>query len=347
MNFKKYSILCLLTITLLSSCETPYRFNVDTPKSVKLNGSFTVSLTEENDQPIDSVQFFVNGIQYAADANHSFSMNSAKIGLGEQAIKTLVFYPGKVKKLNNTIEVLSNFRPSIYTYKIINTYPHDAKAYTQGLEYHNGYLYESTGQRGESSIRKVDIKTGNVLKKINIDKKYFGEGITIFNDKIHFLTWQSKKGFVFDLSTLAKEKEFKYGKSPEGWGFTHNDTELIKSDGSHKVWFLDPETHKEKRAIQVYHHQGKVKDLNELELINGDIYANYWKKPTIAIIDANTGAVKGLADLSGLQNEIKKSQKLKVDDVLNGIAYDAKNNRIFVTGKNWAKLFEIELVKKQ
>lgn len=347
MNFKKYSILCLLTITLLSSCDNPYQFKVEAPKSVKLGSSFTVSLTENNNQPIDSVQFFINGVQYATDNTNSFSANSDNIGLGQQAIKTLVFYPGKVKKLNNTIEVLSNFRPAIYTYKIINTYPHDAKAYTQGLEYHNGYLYESTGQRGESSIRKVDIETGKVLQKIDIDKKYFGEGITIYNDKIHFLTWQSKKGFVYDLDTFKKEKEFRYERSPEGWGFTHNGTELIKSDGTHKIWFLDPETHKEKRSIQVYHHQGKVKDLNELELINGDIYANYWKKPTIAIIDAKTGAVKGLADLSGLQNEIKKSQKLAVDDVLNGIAFDAKNNRIYVTGKNWAKLFEIELVKKQ
>jgi len=347
MNFKKYSILFLLTITLLSSCDTPYRFKVDVPKSVKMNGSFTAKLTEKNNQPIDSVQFFVNGVQYTADATYSFSLNSAKIGLGKHAIKTLAFYPGKVKRLNNTIEVLSDFAPAIYTYKIINTYPHDAKAYTQGLEYHNGFLYESTGQRGASSIRKVEIKTGKVLQKIDIDKKYFGEGITIFDDKIHFLTWESKKGFVYDLKTFQKEKEFTYGKSLEGWGFTHNDSELIKSDGTHKIWFLDPETHKEKRAIQVYHHQGKVKDLNELELINGDIYANYWKKPTIAIIDASTGAVKGLANLSGLQNEIKKSQKLKVDDVLNGIAFDAKNNRLFVTGKNWGKLFEIELVKKQ
>jgi glutaminyl-peptide cyclotransferase len=347
MNFKKYSILCLLTITLLSSCDKPYKFKVEVPKSVKMNGSFTATLTEKNNQPIDSVQFFVNGIQYSTDAKHSFTLNSSKVGLGKHAIKALVFYPGKVKKVNSAVEVLSNITPAIYTYKIINTYPHDAKAYTQGLEYHNGFLYESTGRKGESSIRKVDIKTGKVLQKIDINNRYFGEGITIFNDKIHFLTWQSKKGFVYDLNTLQQEKEFNYNKSVEGWGLTHNDSELIKSDGTHKIWFLDPETHQEKRAIQVYHHKGKVKDLNELEFINGDIYANYWKKPTIAIIDPATGAVKGLANLAGLQNEVKKTQKLEVDDVLNGIAFDAKNNRIFVTGKNWAKLFEIELVKKQ
>lgn len=347
MNFKKYSILCLLTITLLSSCDTPHKFKVELPKSVKLNDSFTATVSEINNQPFDSIQFFVNGKQYPNTNDNSFSVNTSNIGLGKHAVKALVFYPGKVKRLNNSIEVLSNFTPDIYTYKVINTYPHDAQAFTQGLEYHDGFLYESTGQRGKSSIRKVEIKTGKVLQKIDIDKKYFGEGITIFDDKIHFLTWQSKKGFVYDRKTMKQEKEFSYGKSKEGWGLTHNNSELIKSDGTYKIWFLDPETHKEKRAIQVYHHRGKVKDLNELELINGDIYANYWKKPTIAIIDASTGAVKGLADLSGLQNQIKKAQKTGVDNVLNGIAFDAKNNRLFVTGKNWEKLFEIELIKKQ
>lgn len=347
MNFKKYSILCLLTITLLSSCDTPYEFSIDIPKTVKMNSSFTATLTENNNQPIDSVQFFVNGIQYPRASKNSFSVNSSNMGLGKHALKTLVFYPGKVKKVNSSIEVLSNIVPDIYTYKIINTYPHDANAFTQGLEYHNGFLYESTGKNGASSIRKVELASGKVLQKIDIDQKYFGEGLTIFNDKIHFLTWKAKKGFVYDLKTLKKEKEFNYNKSLEGWGFTHNDTELIKSDGTNKIWFLDPETHQEKRNIQVYHHKGKVKDLNELELINGDIYANYWKKPTIAIIDAKTGAVKGLANLAGLQNEVKKTHPLGSDDVLNGIAYDAKNNRIFVTGKKWDKLYEIELVKKQ
>jgi glutamine cyclotransferase len=347
MNFKKYSILCLLTITLLSSCDKPYKFKLDTPKSVVLNLPITATLTEKNNQPIDSVHFFINGIQYPASANYSFTLNSAKVGLGKHAVKALAFYPGKVKKINTSIEVLSDIKPVIYTYKVINTYPHDEKAYTQGLEYHNGYLYESTGKRGASSIRKVELTTGKVIQKIAINKKYFGEGITIFKDKIHFLTWEAKKGFVYDLKTFKQEKEFAYKKSPEGWGLTHNDNELIKSDGTHKIWFLDPETHQEKRAIQVYHHQGKVRDLNELELVRGDIYANYWKKPTIAIIDPATGAVKGLADLSGLQSDIKKGQKLDVDGVLNGIAYDAKNNRLFVTGKNWNRLFEIELVQKQ
>ncbi|QMU62959.1 MAG: glutaminyl-peptide cyclotransferase [Flavobacteriaceae bacterium] len=346
MNVKKYSIFLLLTIALFSSCEKPYQFRMNAPKSIKLNDSFTVMLNEKTNRPVDSVQFFVNGFRYPNSTKNSCTLNSVKTGLGKHAIKALVFYPGKVKKINSSIEVLSDIVPVVYTYKVINTYPHDSTAYTQGLEYHKGFLYESTGQKGQSSIRKVDLKTGKVLQKAAIDDDYFGEGITIFNNKIHFLTWKAKKGFVYNLDTFQPEKEFSYNKSPEGWGFTHNNTELIKSDGTHKIWFLDPETHQEKRAIRVYHHKAKVKDLNELEFINGVIYANYWKKPTIAIIDPETGAVKGLANLAGLQKEVQKTQKLQTDDVLNGIAFDAKNNRLFVTGKNWAKLFEIELIKK-
>ncbi|MFY0603563.1 MAG: glutaminyl-peptide cyclotransferase [Flavobacteriaceae bacterium] len=347
MNFKKHIVLFLLTITLLSSCDTPYLFTVETPKSITLGDSFTATMSENSNQPIDSVQFFVNGVPYAKVSENSFTANSNNLGIGKHTVKTLVFYPGKVKKLTNFVEVFSNITPVIYTYKIINTYPHDTKAYTQGLEYHNGFLYESTGKNGTSSIRKVALKTGKVLQKVDIDAKYFGEGMTIMDDKIHFLTWKANKGFVYDLKTLTQEKEFSYGKSLEGWGLTHNDTELIKSDGTNNIWFLDPETHQEKRKIQVYHHRGSVKDLNELELVNGEIYANYWKKPTIAIIDPASGAVKGLANLAGLQESVKKTQKLDIDGVLNGIAFDAKNNRLFVTGKNWAKLFEIELVKKQ
>ncbi|MGB0880755.1 MAG: glutaminyl-peptide cyclotransferase, partial [Polaribacter sp.] len=235
-----------------------------------------------------------------------------------------------------------------YTFKIVNSYPHDTKAYTQGLEYYKGFLYETTGRKGQSTLRKVDIKTGKVLQKIDLDKKYFGEGMTIVNDKIIWLTWQNKKGFVYDLKTFQQEEEFEYDKSKEGWGLTHNESELIKSDGTHKIWFLDATTKKEKRYIQVYNHKQSIPYLNELEYVNGKIYANYWKNPLIAIINPSSGIVEGIANLSGLKKEMEKTQKLTdEDDVLNGIAYDKASNRIFVTGKNWGKLFEIELIKKQ
>ncbi|MCL4146867.1 UNVERIFIED_CONTAM: hypothetical protein GTU68_045908 [Idotea baltica] len=276
------------------------------------------------------------------------SLNTSDYGVGKHVISALVFFDEKSKKVNNSFEVFANKKPIVYNYKIINSYPHDKKAFTQGLEYHNGFLYETTGQKGKSSLRKVEIKTGKVLQKIDLDKQYFGEGMTILNNKIYWLTWQSKKGFVYNLENFELEKEFSYNKSSEGWGLTHNGKDLIKSDGTHKIWFLDPETLKEKKAVQVYTIDRAVNELNELELINGKLYANKWQKNAIVIIDPNTGIVEGIANLKGLKKEMEKTQKLvPQEEVLNGIAYDAENNRLFVTGKNWGKLFEIELVEKQ
>jgi glutaminyl-peptide cyclotransferase len=338
------SFLVLLFLTL--SCANEYQFSLEKPNKVVINESVTLKLVEKNDKPVTKVQFYVNGKEIASDGNAA-TINTADIGVGKHSINALAFFDGKTKKENSFIEVFAKNKPAIYKYKIINTYPHDTEAYTQGLEYYNGFLYETTGQRGKSTLRKVALKTGKVLQKIALDKKYFGEGMTIVNNKIIWLTWENKKGFVYDLETFEQEKEFSYNKSREGWGLTHNKTELIKSDGTHKIWFLDAETLKEKRAIQVYTNDRSVNYLNELELINGKIYANKYQKNTIAIIDAKTGIVEGLGDLRGLQKEMAKTQKLTADDeVLNGIAYDAENNRLFVTGKHWGKLFEIELVKQ-
>ncbi|MFT6959292.1 MAG: glutamine cyclotransferase [Polaribacter sp.] len=345
---KKYffliSFLTLIFLTL--SCSNTYKFSLEKPKKAILNESITVKLTEKNDKPIDKIQFYVNGKEIASNGN-SATVNTTNLGVGKHAINALAFFDGKTKKENGFIEVFAHIKPVIYKYKIINEYPHDRKAYTQGLEYYNGFLYETTGRRGQSTLRKVALKTGKVLQKIALDNEYFGEGMTIVNNKIIWLTWQNNKGFVFDLETFELEKEFAYNESKEGWGLTHSETELIKSDGSHKIWFLDPETLKEKRAIQVYTNDRSVNNLNELELVNGKIYANKYQQNTIAIIDVKTGIVEGLGDLRGLEKEMASTQKLLAnDEVLNGIAYDIKNDRLFVTGKNWSKLYEIVLIKK-
>lgn len=340
-------ITLLISLFLTVSCNEDYKFALEIPKTTTLNETVKVILKEQNNKPIDSVQFILNGKKRTSDLN-SININTKELGVGKHALTTLIFYPGKTKKLNNTLEVLANVAPEIYTYNIINSYPHDSKAYTQGLEYHQGFLYETTGRRGQSSLRKIDIKTGKVLQKVDLNKKYFGEGMTIFNNKIIWLTWQGKKGFVYDLETFEQEKEFDYNKSSEGWGLTHNGTELIKSDGTNKIWFLEPETQKEKRFIQVYTNKYALDNLNELELINGNLYANKYQQNAIVIIDINTGVVLGVADLTNLKKEMEKTQQLVPnDEVLNGIAFDEENNRIFVTGKNWGKLFEIELIKKQ
>lgn len=344
---KKKALLILLVSTVfLISCNENYKFTLDVTKKSTLNETVNITLKEKNDKKVDKIQFFVNGKEITAESN-SVSINTNDYGIGKHQVSALAFYPGKTKKVNNSFEVLADKAPAVYTYKIINSYPHDTKAYTQGLEYYNGFLYETTGRRGQSTLRKVEIETGKVLQKIDLDEKYFGEGMTILNNKIYWLTWQNKKGFVYDLETFKQLKEFKYGKSKEGWGLTNNGKELLKSDGTNKIWFLDPETLKEKRFIQAYTNKYAVDNINELELIGDKIYANKYQQNVIVVIDLKTGIIEGIADLNGLKTEMEKTQKLvPQDEVLNGIAYDKENNRMFVTGKNWGKLFEIELIKK-
>ncbi len=335
-----------LILLFITSCDSKYKFKLDVSKKTTLNGDVNINLKEENNKPIDNIQFFIDGKEITSQGN-SLNLKAADFGIGKHTVSALAFYPGKTKKLNNSFEVFANNKPAIYKYEIINSYPHDKKAYTQGLEYYKGFLYETTGRRGESSLRKVEIKTGKVLQKIDLDKEYFGEGMTILDDKIYWLTWEAKKGFVYDLKTFTLEKEFVYNNSKEGWGLTNDGSELIKSDGSNKIWFLDTETLKEKRSIQVYSNDRAVDNINELELIDDKLYSNKYQKNTIVIIDIKTGAVVGLADLRPLEKEMAKTQKLVAqDEVLNGIAYDKENDRLFVTGKNWGKLFEIKLIKK-
>jgi len=347
-----YTLLTLGIATLLvTSCsETNYKFKLDTTKKTTLGQKAAIKFEQLNGDQIDSVQLYVNNKRVNKNES-SVIINTADFGVGKHEVTALAFFPNKSKKLNNSIEVLAQKAPVVYSYKLLNTYPHDKEAYTQGLEYKDGYLYESTGRRGQSTLRKVEIKTGKVLQKIDLDAKYFGEGMTIFNNKIYWLTWQARKGFIYDLETFKQLGSFNYDNSNEGWGLTHSDSELIKTDGTNKIWFLNPENQQEKRNIQVYTHDRALDKLNEIEYINGKIFSNYWKtdgkvKSTIAIIDPNSGVVEGLIGLDDLRNIILKEQTLDQDEVLNGIAYDAENNRLFVTGKHWGKLFEIELIKQ-
>ena len=226
----------------------------------------------------------------------------------------------------------------LYRYKIINTFAHDPNAFTQGLVWENGYLYEGTGREGHSTLRKVELETGKVLQNINLPDTYFGEGITIFNDKIIQLTYLSKVGFVYDKETFKLLREFNYPN--EGWGITHDGKRLIMSDGTPTLYFLDPQTFEKISSIDVYHGNNLLWDLNELEFIDGRIYANIWPTDRIAIIEPKTGQVTALVDLGGLLTGQDRTRKV---DVLNGIAYDPLSHRLFVTGKLWPKLFEIRL----
>lgn len=230
----------------------------------------------------------------------------------------------------------------VYGYKVVRVFPHDPNAYTQGLVYYNGFLYEGTGINGSSSLRKVKLETGEVLQKVDLPQQYFGEGITIFKKKILQLTWKAEKGFIYDLDDFHSLGEFSY--PGEGWGLTTNDGEVFLSDGTAEIRVLDGNTLKEKRRITVRDGNTPVTQLNELEFVRGEIFANVWQTDRIARISPKTGKVVGWIDLSGILSVVYRHD---VEAVLNGIAWDAAGNRLFVTGKLWPSIFQIELVPKK
>jgi glutamine cyclotransferase len=230
----------------------------------------------------------------------------------------------------------------VYGYRVINVYPHDREAYTQGLIWCDGFLYESTGLHGASSLRKVRLETGRVVEQHSLDRQYFGEGITQWGDRLLQLTWNSNVGFIYDRSGLKVRGTFRY--TGEGWGLTHDRDRLIMSDGTAALRFLDPITLRETGRLNVHDGGVPLAGLNELEFVRGEIFANIYRTDWIARISTQTGAVTGWIDLRGLLPEADR--RIPVD-VLNGIAYDAGRNRFFVTGKLWPKLFEIEIFRRE
>ncbi len=241
----------------------------------------------------------------------------------------------------------------IYTFEIVNTYPHDPNGFTQGLVYHEGFLYEGTGQfpyytpghpsNGVSTLRKVDLETGEVLQSVQIDQQHFGEGIAILGDEIIQLTWLSRVGFIYDLETFQLKREFVY--ATEGWGIAHDGSRFVMSDGTASLYFRDSQSLNQIARSEVSDDRGLVWRLNELESVKGEIYANVWQTNLIARINVLTGSVVGWIDLTGLLSDSDRTNE--PDAVLNGIAYDALNDRLFVTGKLWPSLFEIRLKLKE
>jgi len=227
----------------------------------------------------------------------------------------------------------------VYTYNVVNTYPHDRNAFTQGLVFEDGVLYEGTGRFGHSTLRSLELETGDILQIRELSAQIFSEGITIYQNKIIQLTWKSNIGFVYDKNSFELLQEFNY--STEGWGITNDGTRLIMSDGTSTLHFLDPQTFEEIGQLGVFDNDGPVARLNELEYVQGEIYSNVWQTDRIARIAPGTGRVVGWVELGGLLTTEDHHEPV---DVLNGIAYDAKTDRLFVTGKLWPKLFEIELI---
>lgn len=344
MNTFKYLTIIFLSLILVScgsnSGQKKSDFNIKTnAEKGNIANTETLKLTIENKKKhaIDSIQYFLDGKRI----NESTSLLKNK--LGKQTLEAKVYFNNEQQIVNSNVTILNGEAPKIYKFKIINEYPHDITSYTQGIEFFNDNLYESTGQYKESKLRHINYKTGEVIKNIDLADEYFGEGLTILNDKIYQLTWQEDTGFVYDVNTFDKLSSFKYGNSKEGWGLCNNQSTIYKSDGTEKIWSLNPETLVEQDFIQVFTNKGKIGRINELEWINGQIYANIYQKDGVAIINPENGAVIAVVDFTSLKKKVTQHEKL---DVLNGIAYNPTTKTIFVTGKRWDKLFEVEIIEK-
>jgi glutaminyl-peptide cyclotransferase len=343
-NYKVLSI--ILLVGAFMSCggckkKTENLFSIDKtgfkPNYVNTDKVDLAVLNPEN-KTIDSVVYFSNNIKLATKKGaEKFSFDLKDQKLGYQNLKAIVYFDGEKSEVFDKFELVSNVVPKLLKYKIVNTYPHDTLSFTEGLEFYKDTLYESTGLKGKSYFRKYDYKTGKVFKQIDLDSKYFGEGITFISGKLFQLTWEEKTGFIYNASTLKLEKTFAYDKDIEGWGMTNDGKHIYQTDKTEKIWRMNPDTQKMIDYVNVYSGSSKIQSINELEWINGKIYTNVWQKDAIAVVNPSTGAVEGILDMVGL----RKLTNVTPNDFLNGIAYNPKTKTIFVTGKNWDKLFEI------
>jgi glutamine cyclotransferase len=308
----------------------------------------TINLnTKIKDGTLDKIEISVDGkkIHTSNSLMNSIIYKTIEFGVGKHIVKISAIKTDGVSGDNyEDIFVTSDIKPVNYSYQIVSVYPHDTSHFTQGLEFHNNLLYEGTGQEGSSAIYQIDLTTGKKIKEFNLEKQYFGEGITILNNKIYELTYKNQIGFVYDLSTFKVLNTWKY-KSKEGWGLTNDGHSLIMSDGTENIYFINPDTFQEIKKIQVCNDNAIVKNINELEYIKGEIWANIWTTDIIVIIDPKTGKITGEINLAGLSGTILQSQREQID-VLNGIAWNPITDKIYLTGKLWPKMFEIKTIKK-
>jgi glutamine cyclotransferase len=309
----------------------------------KIGDIIKISVDGSKLEPYDSVFLFINKqkINFLTNKQKDFEWDSKSAKTGTNIIEIELNRTEKKYSKQENLILQSDMIPEEYTFKVKRTYPHDSKSYTQGLFYFEGFLYEATGLEGESTVRKVKPETGEVIRSFAIPNDVFGEGIVKFEGRIIQLSWNSGRGFVYDFNTFKLIEEFNY--TGEGWGICTDNRFLYMSNGSNRIKLLETQSYSEINTIEVYDDKGPVKYLNELEFINGFIYANIYQYDRIVKIDPSTGKVMANINLKGLLPMNDFSSKT---DVLNGIAYDESKNRIFVTGKNWPKLFEVEFIKK-
>ena len=293
----------------------------------KKNELVSIKINSKKGDQINNVSYSIDGQDLVLE-NNQIRMDVQK--LGNKTLNARLEFEGEQVELSKKIRVLSDVAPDLYTYEIINEFPHDISAFTQGLEFEDDYLYEGTGKKGRSSLRKINFETGEVLLKKELDYNFFGEGITVLNNKIYQLTWRSKTGFIYDTETMESKGSFQYGKSQEGWGLCNDGSKLYKSDGTERIWILNPETLAEEDYIEIVTNKSVFNKANELEYVDGKIYANVWQKESMMIIDASSGAIVGVVNFGGLKELVKQHPEL---DVLNGIAYHLKERRFLLPGR--------------
>lgn len=311
----------------------------------KLHDEIKVSVgSDDKTLRFDSVKVYFDGRQVAVVSSEPWEC-SVKAAFntftGRKSVKAVGYSKDKTQSVTRFVIVNSDIKPEKYNIAVVKSYPHDREAFTQGLFYDNGLLYEGTGQESGSSLREVELETGKVVRQHNLDPSLFGEGITLFEDRIYQVTWRNKVGFVYNRSDFKLLNNLYF--QTEGWGLTTMDERLVMSDGSNILYINDPGSFTTVSRLEVYDDEKKVDQLNELEYINGEIWANIWMTDRIARIDPLSGRVNSYIDLSKLFPEAKRREVNA--DVLNGIAYDSRGGRIFVTGKRWPQLYEIRVVK--
>lgn len=294
----------------------------------------------ENAPEFSSIQVFFQDSLYAEKTSFPFSITfpTESMRLGRKTIRVSAVSGERIENRNMTVTLMSDQAAETWSYDVVNTFPHDEKAYTQGLLYAEGFLYEGTGQKGQSSLRKVVPESGDVIQYQDLENNFFGEGICLLNDKIYQLTWSSGTGFVYDRESFSEIARFYY--QGEGWGLTTDGEVLYRSDGSYTIYVHHPDDFRLLSSFDVVSDSKLINNLNELEYIDGKIYANIWQSSDIAVIDPSTGRLEARIILKDL---LSKKDRDAYTDVLNGIAYDEKTQRLFVTGKYWKKLFEIKV----
>jgi glutamine cyclotransferase len=351
----KLTLLFTAIILLAISCTNKTQNIVDITLSpeagttYKSGDAVTVKINFPAGSKPDSIVYLIDSVKVGLKKDSTaISFKTDTMPLGARTITAKFYQSGKSQDVSTNIILMAAKAPEEYTFKVEKVFPHDTSAYTEGLLYLDGFLYESSGNYGPSDLRKVDLNTGKVLQRTQkLDKKYFGEGMAVIGDKIIQLTWKEKVGFIYDKNTFKQIGTFSDTAGPEGWGMCFDGKRLYKDDSTNRIWFLDKNTYHQTGFIDVYDDKKAIDSVNELEYINGKLYANVYTQDYILQIDPKTGAVLQKIDMSKLWPLSQRPPDFdNQQNVLNGIAWDEKGQRLFVTGKKWPHLYQVKFVKK-